>query len=73
MGTHDDGSTAKPRRMRDPPFAQRRQTRRRSGAARRGRPSQGLNRLRVLGSAIAWSKRCMCVLWVDSRDRQHEA
>ena len=27
----------------------------------------------VLGSAIAWTRRCVLVLWVDSHDQQQEA
>lgn len=27
----------------------------------------------VLGSAIAWTRRAVCVLWTDSYDRQQEA
>jgi hypothetical protein len=29
--------------------------------------------VQVLGVAIAWSRRCVCVLWVDGHDRQQEA
>jgi hypothetical protein len=27
----------------------------------------------VLGSAVAWTRRCVLVLWVDSHDQQQEA
>ena len=27
----------------------------------------------VLGSAVAWTRRCVHVLWVDSHDREQEA
>jgi hypothetical protein len=27
----------------------------------------------VLGSAVAWTRRCVCVLWTDGYDRQQEA
>ncbi len=27
----------------------------------------------VLGSAVAWTRRCVLVLWVDSHDQQREA
>jgi hypothetical protein len=27
----------------------------------------------VLGSAVAWSRRCVLVLWVDSHEQQQEA
>lgn len=27
----------------------------------------------VMGSAVAWTRRCVLVLWVDSHDQQQEA
>lgn len=29
--------------------------------------------VQVLGSAVAWTRRCVRVLWVDSHDQQQEA
>lgn len=29
--------------------------------------------VQVVGSAVAWTRRCVQVLWVDSRDQQQEA
>lgn len=27
----------------------------------------------IIGVAVAWTHRCVCVLWTDSHDRQQEA